>query len=319
MKLLLAESDDFSKEVLSDLNQNFDLKIINNLSQNEFEKAFEEFDIIWFRLKYNLLNIDNKKNIKCKYVVCPVTGINHISSNFLKKNGINLISLKGENLFLKGITPTAEHTIFLTLALMRNAVNSIEDVKRGNWNRDNHRGNELKNKKVGIIGFGRLGKMTANFFAAFNCEVMVFDPFCSDKEDERFRFLDHIEDIFKLCNIITIHVDLNSKTKQLIDSNLLKYCNNVFLINTSRGEVLNENDVIKALEEGRLKGLAVDVIDNESINYRESELFKFNLKSKSNIILTPHIGGNTHESFNKTEAFVFNKLIKQIKNHGKKL
>ena len=86
MKLLLAESDDFSKEVISFLDQKFDLTILNNLSQIEFESAFLEYDIIWFRLNYNVLNIDNEKGIRCKYIVCPVTGTNHISNDFLEKN-----------------------------------------------------------------------------------------------------------------------------------------------------------------------------------------------------------------------------------------
>ena len=316
MKLLLAESDDFSEQVISFLDQKFDLTILNNLSQIEFESTFLEYDIIWFRLNFNLLSIDNKKDIRCKYIVCPVTGTNHISNDFLEKNGINLISLKGESTFLKEITPTAEHTVFLTLALIRNAFKAIDDVKNGNWNRDEHRGNELKGKTVGIIGYGRLGEMTAKIFSAFNCKIRVYDPYSSNKVNQDYFVSQDIQDVFKLCDIISVHVDLNSGTNGFIDENLLKYCENTFLINTSRGEVLNEADIIKALDEGRLKGFAADVIENESINYQKSLLFKNNLKSKNNIILTPHIGGNTYESFNKTEDFVYKKLINQIKSNG---
>ena len=312
MKVLVAESDDFSQEVISILSKRFDLKVSNNLSQKKFEEAFLEYDIIWFRLKYNLLNIDNNKNIRCKFLVCPVTGINHISKVFLEKNEIRLISLKGEKSFLKEITPTAEHTIFLTLALMRNAIRSIDDVKKGNWNRDIFRGNELKNKRVGIIGYGRLGKMTANIFSAFNCDLTVFDPYFHIEDEIPYRKAKRIEDIFKFNDVISIHVDLNSTTNKFIDARILKYCKDAFLINTSRGEVLNEVDVIKAIEDENLKGFAADVINNEAIDYKESELFKYNLISESNIILTPHIGGNTYESFEKTEKFVLDKLLNLI-------
>ena len=317
MKLLLAESDDFSEEIISFLDQKFDLTILNNLSQIEFESAFLEYDIIWFRLNYNLLNIDNKKSIRCKYIVCPVTGTNHISNDFLEKNEISLISLKGESTFLKEITPTAEHTVFLTLALIRNAVKAIDDVKNGNWNRDEHRGNELKGKTVGIIGYGRLGEMTANIFSAFNCKIRIYDPYSSNNVNQDIFVTQDIKDIFKLCDIISVHVDLNSSTHRFIDKSLLKYCKNTFLINTSRGEVLNEGDIIKALEDKSLKGVAADVIENETLDYKKSLLFKHNLKKELNIILTPHIGGNTYESFHKTETFVFEKLIHKINTHGK--
>ena len=316
MKLLIAEPEDFSREVLSELRKKFDLKIIDNLSKNQFEKAFQEYDIIWFRLNYNVLNIDHIEKVKCKYLICPVTGVNHISEKFVKKNGIELISLKGENQFLQQITPTAEHTIFLTLSLMRNTFNAIDDVKNGNWNRDRFRGHELKNKKVGIIGYGRLGAMTASIFSSFQCEVLVYDLNIKVDVQKKHQQTQNIEDIFKHCDIISIHVDLNSSTEKFINASLLKYCKNTFLINTSRGEVLNEKDIINALEEGKLKGVAADVVNKEATDFKESLLFQKNMTGKLNIILTPHIGGNTYESFHKTEAFVLKKLINHIKTHG---
>ena len=319
MKILIAEPKDFSDKALDYLGKKFEIDLAENLSQEEFEDAFFHYDIIWFRLKYNVLKLTEEQKLRCKYIVCPVTGVNHISDKFIKQHNIKLISLKGETTFLKEITPTAELAIFLAMSVMRNSVVSIEDVKNGNWDRDKFRGNELKDKKIGIIGFGRLGEMTAKLFSAFGCEIIVFDPNKNPLNCTTFEHKENIADVFKICDVISIHVDLNPTTTKLIDQNLLRLCKGSYLINTSRGEVLNEKEVINAIELKNLKGFAADVIENEAINYKESELFQYAINTDKNIILTPHIGGNTYESFEKTEMFVANKLIKQIKQDGRTL
>ena len=314
MKLLLAENKDFSSNVIKKLDKMFDLTIApNNFSQQEFQESFSYFDIIWLRLKFNLNQINNIKKNKCKILVCPVTGIDHLNPSLCSEIGIKIISLKGHTEFLKNIRATAEHTIFLSMALMRNSINSYEDVLKGNWNRDYFRGNELFKKKVGILGYGRLGEIVAKYYNSFGCEVFVFDKKKFEEKSINVSISKSIEDLISNTDILTIHLDLNATTHGLINWNLIKKMKkNIFIINTSRGEIINEFDVLKGLETKIISGIASDVLDNE-FEFNKSLLFKNFIQKKHNIILTPHIGGNTFESFRRTEDFVFKQLIKETK------
>lgn len=314
-KLLIAEPQDFSTEVIQQLKKYFSVDIKDDLDQNEFEDSFYLYDIIWFRLKYDLLNFKNTKSLKCKILVCPVTGPNHIDELFLKHNNIHLLCLKGETEFLREITPTAELTIFLTMILMRKGFSSIQSVKNGEWNRDRFRGEELKNKTVGIIGYGRLGKIVEKYFKAFNCNIKIYDINRDLNYTSNSSFQKNIKNIFSTCNVITLHVDLNKKNYNLINYDLLQHCNKAYLINTSRGEIINEEDLLRSISEKKIKGYAADVIKYENKNFKESLVYKEFSKGIENIILTPHVGGNTKESFYETENFLSKKLINfNIKN-----
>ena len=311
-KLLIAEPQDFSAEVLVQLKKYFSVDINDDLDQNGFEDSFYLYDIIWFRFKYDLLNFKNIKPLKCKTLVCPVTGPNHINGFFLNQNNIHLLCLKGETDFLREITPTAELTIFLTMSLMRYGFSSIQSVKNGEWNRDCFRGEELKNKTVGIIGYGRLGKIVEKYFKAFNCKIKIYDINNDLNDTSNSSFQKNIKNIFSTCNIITLHVDLNKNNYDLIDYDLLQNCNNTYLINTSRGEIINEEDLLRSISEKKIKGYAADVLKYENKNFKESLVYKEFVKGIENIILTPHIGGNTKESFYETEKFLSKKLINYI-------
>jgi len=312
LRTLIAEPNDFSPEVKKRLNRISQVEEISSLTQEEFNEALFEFDIIWFRLKYHISDISSNKKIKCKYLVCPVTGVNHISMSFLERNDVKLISLKGEYKFLSSITPTAEHTVFLTLALLRNSIQAAESVKKGSWDRDRFRGFELNGKRLGIIGFGRLGKIVAKYFKSFGCEVLIND--IKKPLDSDYLYVDSLEEIFNLSDIITLHVDLNKSTFKFIDKKILSSSHGVYLINTSRGEIVDENAVLFALKNGNLKGYASDVVCNEEKGISSSKILKSHANKDYNTIFTPHIGGCTYESTIKTESFVFDKLLKIITN-----
>ena len=205
---------------------------------------------------------------------------------------------------------TAEHTIALTLALLRKIHPAVSDVQSGNWNRDNFRGYELYEKKVGILGYGRLGKIVARYFHAFDCEISYFD--IEEKIGDTFCVkLNSIESLFENNDIVSLHIPLNEKTIGIINKDLLQQMKvNSILVNTSRGAIINEIDLLEVLKFKSIKGAALDVLEGEP-NIQNSELVKYS-KSNSNLIITPHIGGNTYESFAKTEKFLADKLVQII-------
>ncbi|MBC7884396.1 MAG: hypothetical protein H7X99_02915, partial [Saprospiraceae bacterium] len=141
LKIYIAEQEDFNPSVLSDIMEKFELVA---LRENEkLKDILKQVDIFWFRLGYNINGKVLDQNTRCKYLVTPVTGIDHIDEALCENLGIKVICLKGEYDFLKMVRATAEHTIALTLSLYRNLTDAVNHTRKGGWNRDKFRGYEL--------------------------------------------------------------------------------------------------------------------------------------------------------------------------------
>lgn len=313
LRIRLIEVDDFSSNVLSGLNSIGEL-VTGSCEQNELRHIFDEFDVFWFRLKYRIDETVITSSSRCKYIITPVTGIDHIDLDLCRKYGIQVICLKNEFEFLKKVRATAEFTIAITFDIMRSVSMSIQSVKEGIWDRDRFRGNELYLKKVGIVGLGRLGNIVASYFKAFGCEVLAFDTKPIAEEDACQR-AESLHELLKWSDIVSLHVDLNDTTIGLIGLEELKLIGaNAFLINTSRGGVVNDKDLLTALKAQMIKGAAIDVLSGEPDIDRTHPLVDYVSRGNKNLIITPHLGGNTFESFEKTEKYVFDKLVELLKS-----
>ncbi len=308
MKIRIAEEKDFETKVLDFLRQHVDVEIASCKAE-DLPNILDTYDVFWFRLGYKIDQklIANSK--KVKVIATPVTGIDHIDEQACADKGIHIACLRGEYQFLKEVRATAEHTIALIFALMRLLGPAMNDTKLGNWNRDQFRGNELYKKKVGIVGLGRLGEITASYFQAFGCDVYYYDiRKVVSKHAQKVSSLSEIAN----CDIVSIHVNYTPQTHHLINASFFEQCNpNMFFINTSRGGIVDEESLLYALTTSKIKGAALDVIQNE---------FEFNLQNRlvqyaihnNNLIITPHIGGNTFESFEKTEMFIAKKVLSML-------
>ena len=147
------------------------LKINTDL---ELIRALQNCDIFWFRLNHNLTKTV-LKDIRCKYIICAATGLDHIDLEECKQSNIKVVSLKDESEFLKEIRATAEHTVGLLLTLIRKYKRAYQHTESGKWNRYLFKGTELYKKKVGILGLGRLGKIVADYYSVLGMEVFYFD------------------------------------------------------------------------------------------------------------------------------------------------
>ena len=162
-------------------------------------------------------------------------------------------------------------------------------------------GRQVKDLKVGIVGYGRLGKMMEGYCKAFGAKTFIYDPYINIPQTP-------LEVMFKECDVISLHVHVTDKTRYMINKNLLGLSKKgLYLINTSRGEIVNENDIIKGLESGKTIGYATDVIENEFDDITKSPIIKAMNEGK-NIIVTPHIGGMTIEGQTKAYKWSINKL-----------
>ncbi len=229
------------------------------------------------------------------------TGMNHIDVEYCKSVGIEIYSLTKDYELINNLPSTSELAFGLLLDLMRNITSSNNVTKRDrSWDYLPFVGQQMKDFKVGIVGYGRLGRMMAKYCKAFDASVYIYDPY-SDESN-----VNSLSDLFKICDAVSLHVHVNDETKYMIDYSLL--CSNVkFLINTSRGEVVKEVDVIKALQEGKLWGYAADVVEDEFGDISKSPFF-YSQNLDLNYILTPHVGGMTIQGQEKAYKWAINKL-----------
>jgi D-3-phosphoglycerate dehydrogenase len=238
-------------------------------------------------------------------IICTAsTGLNHIDLDYCKKNSIKTLSITKDYVILDKITSTAEHSFGLMMALIRNIPKSFGSVKKGQWDWEKYIGRQIDHLTIGIVGLGRLGKMMARYCQAFGAKVLVYDPYVAESQ---YQHVGSLQELFDLCDVVSLHVHVSDETKHFINKDLFnKATKSPYLINTSRGEIVNEIDVIRALEEGHLAGYATDVVEDEFGDLDDSQIIK--RSEDLNIIVTPHIGGMCKEAREIAYNAAINKL-----------
>lgn len=300
----VGETEDFSSEALELLNT-FSTVKMQNIAASEVRQALEDCDVFWFRLGFRITATELSGNLRCRWIVCPVTGIDHIDTNLCSKLGIEVLSLRGETDFLRSVVATAEFTLAGTLALMRRIPQASRSVLAGSWNRDAYKGTEILNRKVGIVGVGRLGQIVSGYFKALGAKVYGYDkqPF----DESICTRIATVEELVSFVDIVTIHLSYQADTHHFFTNRLLNLMRpTAILINTSRGAIIKSEDLVAALTNKQIAGAVLDVLENEPFIV-ENPLLNY-ASANQNLLITPHIGGNTVESFEKTELFMVEKL-----------
>jgi D-3-phosphoglycerate dehydrogenase len=305
-KLLIAETDGFSLPVLDGLRE-WAAVHLDAVVPGSLGAALGEYDIVWTRLGHRLGAADIPAKCRCRILAIPATGLDHIDLDACGSAGIRVASLRGEVEFLRDVRATAEHTVALALALLRRLPAAHRSVLEGGWNRDAFRGRELYGRTAGIIGVGRLGSIVAGYFRAFGMVVQGYDP-RPDFPVELARRCDSLDELMFGADVISVHVAYHPGTRHLVDEKHFAHVRRgAVLINTSRGGVIDDTALLAALVDGRLSGAALDVVDGEPDVGRDHPLVR-HAREHGNLILTPHIGGNTVESLAKTESFIAQKV-----------
>lgn len=279
--------------------------------ESELKKALQNCDVFWFRLNHKLTR-SVLENVKCKYIVCAATGLDHIDLKACLDYNIEVISLKGEFKFLKEVRATAEHTLGLLLTLIRKSKKAYTHTELGEWNRYLFQGTELYKKKVGILGLGRLGKIMADYYAVLGMEVYYYDTETQPEYAQKYKKENSIKELLSTVDVLSIHLPYNEQTHFILNKDNLNLLHDrAVIVNTARGGLVNEKDLLELLITSKIAGYATDVLWGEP-NIDKHPLIQY-AKLNNNIVITPHIGGNTFESIEKTETFVLNKLINIVK------
>lgn len=301
------------KEILSSLGE------VDYLhpTQSELEEKIAGYDILFVQLGLNITKsvIDKASNLKV--IATATTGLDHIDAEYAKSKGIPIISLRGEDEFLMTITGTAELAFGLMLDLMRKSHPAFLSVKNYEWNGKKFCGHNLYGKTLGIVGLGRLGKLMARYGNAFGMEVIAADPYADSKTFGEWgaRQAD-FDALFEESDIISIHVHLSPETENMFNAEIFKKMKKTpYLVNTSRGKIVNEADLLESLKNKTIAGYAADVLASEldfGKTFFSHPLIEY-AKQNNNLIIVPHIGGMTYESREATDVFIALKLKKFLK------
>jgi D-3-phosphoglycerate dehydrogenase len=230
------------------------------------------------------------------------TGMNHIDVEYCNKNNIEIYSLTKDMELINDLPSTSELAFGLMMSLLRKIPQSKNHVSEYKWDYTQFMGRQIKDLNIGIIGYGRLGKMMYKYCRSFGAKVMVYDPYVTNIA------CNSLENMISNADIISLHVHVTPETKYMINHKLLGCSKkNPYIINTSRGEIVVEHDIVNALESGLISGYATDVIENEFDDLKKSPIIKA-MNAGKNIIVTPHIGGMTYEGQLKAYKWAINKL-----------
>lgn len=311
IKMLCPEPDSFSEKGL-DYARSFADLTSKSLSKAEFYDVANNYDAILIRFNTKIDSSFFKDKTNLKAIISPTTGLDHIDLESANQKGIKVFHLRGEDNFLKTISGTAELTIGLMISIMRNIPQSFDSVKEGFWNAGSFRGNELSGKVLGIIGCGRLGSKVAKAAIAMNMNVVAYDPFITKLPEGVLQKNKQLE-VLSNSDILSLHVPLNTNTKHLIGPSEFDQMNNgIVIINTSRGAIIETNAFIENLENGKIVGAAIDVMEDEHLFLKKNHRLVKYASENNNLIITPHIGGSTFESVENTDLFILKKFEKEL-------
>ena len=277
-------------------------------SKTEIIKIIHQYDIIIIRSRFSIDKSLIKAAKKLKIIARVGAGLENIDINFAKELGIKILSAPEGNRNAVG-----EHAIGMLLCLMNKLVLSNKKIKNGLWDREASRGYEIKNKVVGIIGYGNMGRSLAKKLKGFNVKVIFYD--IKDGIEDKYAKQVDLSTLKKESQIISLHVPKTHLTKEMINYSFISEMINPFwIINTSRGAVINTKDLLRGIRENKVLGAGLDVLEYESSSFnsiftnKKTPDFLKDLFNCENVIFSPHVAGLTHESHKKLSEVILNKI-----------
>ena len=259
--------------------------------------------VVTTRVKIDKAVIDKAPNLK--WIGRLGSGLELIDIDYATQHNILCVSTPEGNR-----NAVAEHVLGMLLGLMNNIYQACDEVKKGIWLRNENRGVELSNKTVGIVGFGNTGRAFSKLLASFDVTLLAYDKYQSGFGGKLVREV-NLDQLCKYADVISFHVPLTAETEYMADEQFFKALRQKpYIINASRGHIVQTEALIKALETKQIKGAALDVMENEDLNSLTAEQSaQFNyLTSRKDVLITPHIAGYSQEAFYKMSKTLLEKL-----------
>lgn len=301
-KVLITEF--MEQDSVDKMSENFDVTYDTSLHENQakLSSLIVNTDAVIVRNKTQLTEDLLSKADQLTFVGRLGVGLDNIDTDYCSNNGIFVQPATGMN-----ADSVAEYVITCSLSLLKNIPIAHHGTSSGQWPRTSIDSRELGGKTLGLLGFGVIGKKVSRLAQVFGAKVIAYDPFVKESEASKHNVsLVKQEDLFDLSDVISIHLPLTDQTRDLINArsfNLMKQ--NPIIINSSRGSIVNEKDLLRAYSEKIISGFALDVYSSEPV---EEDFYK-HISNSMNCILTPHNSGVTTESNVRVSQFIAEKTI----------
>ena len=278
-------------------------------TKSEILKIIHNYDGLIIRSRFTIDKPFLIKSKKLKFIARVGSGTENIDIDFAKSLKIKIISAPKGNCNAVG-----EHALGMLLSLINNINISEKSISNGKWQRKVFKGTELKSKVIGIIGFGNTGKSFAEKLKGFNSEIIYYD-IKKITSNDLFKQVE-LSELTKRSNIVSLHVPQTKSTIKMINKSFIKKMKKQFwIINTSRGKIIETRDLVWGLKNKKILGAALDVLEYEASSFEKLFIKKNKeldyLINSDKVILTPHIAGLSDESEKKLAKIISNK-IKQI-------
>lgn len=272
---------------------------------NKLKKILPTFDGLIDR---SYLNLDQKllnHTANLKFIARAGAGLDKIDLAEVKKRNITLFNAPEGNR-----DALAEHAVALLLSLLNNFKKSSREVRRWKWEREGNRGNELSTKTVGLIGYGHMGQAFAKRLVNFGCNVIAYDKYKTHFTDNYAKEV-QLDELFDKTDILSLHTPLTEETQFFVNDDFInKFRKPFWIINTARGGNLKTEDLVKALNENKILGAGLDVLENEkleTLNFSQKNAYN-QLFNNENVIITPHVGGWSYESHVRINEVLVSKI-----------
>jgi D-3-phosphoglycerate dehydrogenase / 2-oxoglutarate reductase len=276
-----------------------------DLNREEIKAKVRGYDGLIIRGKTSVDRDLLGENPSVKFIGRAGAGIDNLDAGFLKEKNIAILHAAEGNRDAVG-----EFTIGVLMSLLRKIPKANREVSSYVWDREGNRGEEIMGKTIGIIGYGNMGQAFAKRLSGFGCKILAYDKYKSRFTDQ-FAEEAQMDRVFGECDVLSLHIPLTAETRMMVNLDYLqRFQKNIILINTARGEIVPLTDLVQALVRGKVRGAALDVLENEKINdltEAQQQSFKY-LSSQTNVIFTPHIAGWTFESHEKINVALVRKL-----------
>ena len=280
-----------------------------NLSLEDCQKALRDATGIVIRSKYRMDASFLKNAPQLKFIARSGAGMENIDEIYCSEHSIQLFNASEGNRNAVG-----EHALGMLLALFNKLHTADQEVRNGIWDREGNRGVELDGKTVGVIGYGNNGSAFAKKLRGFDVKVLAYDKYKQGFGDE-FVHEVSLDILFEQCDIISFHIPQTEDTIFFGNEKFFSsFKKSIYLINLSRGKVVETKALVSAMKSGKVLGACLDVLEYEKTSFESlfdgeiAEGFKYLLKSK-NTILSPHVGGWTHESYFKLSDVLADKIL----------
>lgn len=285
--------------------RNYEVDYQPNIKLDEVHAIIRDYEGIIINTKTVLDRSLLDKATQLKFVGRLGSGLEIIDLEYAQEKGVYCFNTPEGNR-----NAVAEHALGLILNLFNNINISANEVASAVWNREENRGEELEGKTVGIIGYGNTGQSFAKKLRGFDVEVLGYDKFKSNFGTEFVKEV-QLEEVYKKADVLSLHLPLTDDTFNWLDeARINRFEKDFYVINTSRGKVLKQADLLKYLQKSKILGAGLDVLENEKLGtFDKVEKYVFEgLNSLKNVIITPHIAGWTHQSKLKIAQVVLDNI-----------